>query len=308
MYNVPRCVCKIWYINIEQTHSIQRTLWKRAQTSKESHPHSTPPTIEQQRYTSTNGEPLLAFHKRAFLRLLNSNSTEKDWSEYKHRASSIYMHNPPVFSRVMALSGDSKNVNCGQCCILHLGFRFENIHPLLIGLRDLDICMQGHGSEIYINLGLWAGRVEPGFSSYRTVPVLGSKVSSLCSLLKNTSEIARTCHLERDLFTRPMCTRLVAFFREEILETRNENGITLHEAVAVIARAVCRHLRSERDSMHDQHIFFQWTWEEISFAIPTERLLWETEGEWDDYAKTSRSAAQLLDNTIRDLENLIHGP
>ena len=212
-YHDLRCSRQVntyWNYLITSSLSIQRQLWKCPETSEDLNAHfnNTWDAIN----SSTLGRPIFQQKQNALDQVLSGETVScESWNRYEVVES--------TFGRIVGNNGDAESETpiqlCGKCYSLHPGFRYANIHPLLRDLEHL-LCITGKGSALIANISVIG---EPSH------PHLITRLFNLAMYLIHLPH--RWQKLKNDMFTRPVCTRLVITSGCGCYVLRQRPGITV---------------------------------------------------------------------------------
>ncbi|KAF2742216.1 hypothetical protein M011DRAFT_481917 [Sporormia fimetaria CBS 119925] len=96
------------------------------------------------------------------------------------------------------------SVLCRYCGTCHTPFDYSTCHPQLRGLRDLPLCISGHGSRLVITIG----RKRRPEMAHQPATSLEPRTEDLDEVREWVRSVGRALRRE-DMFTRPACERLV---------------------------------------------------------------------------------------------------
>jgi len=213
-----RLVNTYWNGLITTSLPIQRQLWRHPQISKDLNAHfsNTWDTLG----CSIRSRPLFLQKQKALERVLFEKSvTYESWNQYEALEAN--------FRRAMGNDGDSSEIEkpyqiCRKCCNLHPEFRYSNIHPILQRLERL-VCITGEGSALIANICV-IGSLSGSF--------LITRLFNLAMFLVN---LPRGWHkFQDDMFTHPICTRLIVTSGCGCYFLQGRPGVTIKEVVILL--------------------------------------------------------------------------
>jgi hypothetical protein len=135
-------------------------------------------------------------------------------------------------------------VYCQLCRTIHLEFKFENLHPLLRFLVNLEVCFRGRASTLTLKLTfqyIQNFRIEEDVRLRSRAKGTTAEMELLASQLHAVHHAIQRCGVGSDLVSSPACTRLVISDYEvagHYLDLRNEDGVTLIETGVALAKRV----------------------------------------------------------------------
>lgn len=164
-------------------------------------------------------------------------------------------------------------IHCNVCDGFHAKFNFENLHPLLSFLENLDLCVRGNGTQMFFRYDFVSDYDSPK-SCYEHIC---ANIRYLGRSLELASGLLDRCNLKNDLFTRPICTRLVGS-DFDIIE--NPGGITLLEVISFLTRRFKSSLlgcQSSLDLLPDPSKSVSRHWR----IVRDQRAAYPTEEDWE---------------------------
>ena len=126
-----------------------------------------------------------------------------------------------------------KQLYCTSCGGFYRKFKYENLHASLQSLRGLDLCITGYGSHFLLAFGpIKESDSETRFHLIPRIVKISEYLASAAAQLGWSVD---------DMFTQTASTRLVVTDGLENVfddfEVERESGLTVHDAVKVIAQA-----------------------------------------------------------------------
>ena len=285
-----RLVCIYWNSLAITSLSIQKQLWKRPMICSDINAHfnNTWEDINILR------QSIFLRKHRAFRRVLVEEIVSfKIWNQYEELENS--------FRRTVGDKDETENNSnynikrrlqvCNKCSSLHPEFRYSNIHPLPQSLERF-ICITGEGSTLIANIGI-IGKPEH--------PPLLNRLFNIAICLTSISQKWQT--VKDDMFTRPVCTRLVITSGCGCYVVQKRPGITIREAVIVLAWECYDSLNKLRKN--DLDVFMQ----ELNMADWPEINRLATSKQQDIagmmYTKRKRTLETLRDYAVDRLSTII---
>jgi len=195
-----------------------------------------------------------------------------------------------------------REIYCHICNGFHTRLRFQNIHPLLRPLEDMQICFRGHGQHVLFTLNLLYYARSPR-SCYEHVC---EDFMALAKLLRNTITAMEIQKLGQDLFLQPLCTRFVTKMQPRIAE--NTDGVTLREVVPLMVKTLRTSLTRQQRSLHQRlQEPFTTDWDEERFEIPREsrRVAFPNGAEqWVEFVADFPSIVKMFDEAAAEVDLL----
>ena len=235
-----RLVSTYWNFLITTSPSMQRQLWKRPEVSKNPNAHFSN-TWDAVHCSILRLTPFLQKQK-ALKRVLREELVSYEiWDQYEARESDFrrMMESNSNTEDGIDLNTEKSLQLCSKCCNLHPDFCYSNIHPLLRGLEYL-VCITGEGSALIANICVIG---EPN------CPFLIRNLFNLAIYLVNIP--LKWQRFQDDMFTRPVCTRLVITSGCGCYVLQNRTGITIREVVMVLAWECQESLKELRERNFD---------------------------------------------------------
>ena len=142
--------------------------------------------------------------------------------------------------------GSLRRFHCTMCNSIHNPVVAERLHPLLHRiLHHAPACIKGVGSRIVIILDF--GRGDD--SSIQVLRRVVSSISKLESVLERVTNDLDISRLQDDMLTRPFCSMLVVTDTWELVVEENASGVTVGQAVELMAKMCCRVLETSKRSV-----------------------------------------------------------
>ena len=211
-----RLVNAYWNSLITTSQSMQQQLWKRPKFSRDPDAHFR--SIRDDVYCSILKQPEFQKIYNASTRALKEDIISSEiWTQYEEqerRLRQLLWEDPTI---------EKPPLLCSKCCGLHLAFRYSNIHPLLQGIENL-VCITGKETTLIASIH--------GVGEHNS-PFLIPRLLSLAIFLNIILQKWKTA--KDDMFTRPVCTRLVVTSGCGCYIVQNRPGITVREVVVVLA-------------------------------------------------------------------------
>lgn len=223
-------VNSIWKDVISSVHSLQELTWKGAVIPTEPNPHFNEAETFREHTTTPDSLIFSSACNKTKVSLLEGTPTRESWDSFwatarRTRDALIY------------LSINEVEHICPVCYLgSHPRFRYEDLHPALRCLEGEVMCFLGYGTYFFIYMS------DRRHYTNDFDDVFCQPSKQLCKQLETIYRKMQKYHLFDDMFVRPICTRLLVAVDHEParkigMATRNDDGITLSQAVTLIAKA-----------------------------------------------------------------------
>lgn len=234
-----RLVAPFWKSLVDNSASMQRQLWKRPEFAKDLYAHFEKTGEDLITELCPLGAKLFLQAYDALLTVLTNEEVSADIWEMYHDQEREFREMIETRYR----NGDNDNTDfhgpflppvtaCTMCKSLHPSFEYSHIHPLLKHLQYL-VCITGDGSNLLVNIGV-TGDID--------FPLLVTRLINLGNYLLENGALWKK--FGSDMFSRPVCTRLVVTEGRACLDMKDRiTGLMLGDAVGVLAMACHTALR-----------------------------------------------------------------
>jgi hypothetical protein len=234
-----RLVAQFWKSLVDNSASMQRKLWKRPEFSKDLHAHFKKTWEDLVKDLCPLGVEFLLRAHDALLNVLTDEEVSADiWEMYHDQEREFREMIEARYQNEDNNNTDSYGpflpqvTTCTMCKSLHPSFAYPHIHPLLKHLRYL-VCITGDGPNLLVNIGI-TGDID--------FPLLVTRLFNLGNYLLENGALWKK--FGSDMFSRPVCTRLMVTEGRACLNTKDKiTGLTLDDAVGVLAMAYHTALR-----------------------------------------------------------------
>jgi hypothetical protein len=189
---------------------------------------------------------------------------------------------------------------CNLCSGFHAQFRFENLHPLLSFLDDVTMCVRGYGPHLYIKLSI-INELETTEACYQHYY---KEIKDLAGKLRWAGDMMEKGERGKELFTRPLCTRLVAPSADAHLFVNNEEGVTLGEALPFLIRAFKAHLDIKQHSLYDT---LRCTTTRCASYKRERRVAFPTDEDFEKFDRDLGNLVERFDSVIREVNEAMKG-
>lgn len=308
-------VCRFWNQCVHESRKLMRAVFKLSEKHyKDPNPHFYPPNTKSRnalmpahptRPSLFAGQELLHLYEAADTDFLQSAKPNMDLTAQEDLKDSYeilrrkYRCGLRDFRRPNGWPSGYHEIHCNICDGFHLDFKFSKVHPLLHFLEDVSLCFRGHGPHLYLDINIVADCDAP-LSCYEHYC---TEIRFLGNRLRRATDLIESCGLDKDLFIRPACTRLVSDANQGFDTVDNPDGVTLAEALPFLIRQFKLDLSVMQRFLHR---FLQCpaaTWHEQ--ASPELAVLYPTPADWkahvDDYGKM----LDMCDATVWEVHELL---
>ncbi|KAH4593503.1 hypothetical protein HBI55_075950 [Parastagonospora nodorum] len=308
-------VSRFWCAIIRNSQKLQRVLHKLpTPTGVDLNPHFEPGSVESRNSLVPQevhaGQPILNLCKQLteyFLEEMRPETSHAMLAECYKRYNNKrfrYRFSCRNIRRPDGWPGGFKEIFCYICECFHTQFKFENLHPLLAGLEDVQICFRGQVSHILFTANT---RYDPKLPRSCFDRIIAD-FRELATLLTNARDIMNHNQLHNDLLTRPLSTRLVSATGLNIAE--NMCGITLGEAIPLLIKALSTALERRQRSLvaqvaemvrTDFSPSFESAYQMQTFSMqPVHYAAFPTEADWNDHKADFPNILSMFKDAVRE--------
>jgi hypothetical protein len=193
--------------------------------------------------------------------------------------------------------------HCDLCDGFHARFRFENVHPLLSFLDDVTMCVRGYGTHLYVAINI-ADEIATTDACYEHYH---AEIRYLAGKLVWALEMMEEGEHQNEMFTRPVCTRLVAASANGYYIVDNTEGVTLGEAIPLLIRSFKIHVSDHQESMHWWLPKYQQGIGRDRRTIRDRRAAFPTEKDFEAFERNFGNVVERFDELMREVNELTNG-
>jgi len=191
---------------------------------------------------------------------------------------------------------------CKICNSFHTKFRFQNIHPLLRSLDDMEICFRGDGPLLLFTVRtLYSVKAPRSCQEHVCADFV-----RLAKLLRETYAIMQRRNLQEDIFMQPSCVRLVGDVWPHIAD--NAHGVTLKEALVVMMQILQSELLYQGQEMLERRDQPCRGWESESFEMQDEQAAYFGSAErWEAHVADFPNIVAMFDEAVAEVGRMFEG-